>query len=90
MVSLLDVILQKPIEEALKEVAVEERVRRALIQKEGNLYTILDFIYTYERADWDKCSIIMIQNDVKFEAVSRAFLEATLWYHQLLSTLDQP
>lgn len=88
--SLLDVILQKPMEEALKEVAVEERVRRALIQKEGNLYTILDFIYTYERADWDKCSIIMIQNDVKFEAVSRAFLEATLWYHQLLSTLDQP
>jgi EAL and modified HD-GYP domain-containing signal transduction protein len=87
--SLLDVILQKPMSEAIKEVAVEDRVRRTLAQKEGNLYTVLDFIYTYERADWDRCSVIMIQNGVEFEAVSRAFLEATLWYYQLLAIIDK-
>lgn len=87
--SLIDVILQLPMEEALKEVALEERVKRTLIKKQGNLYPVLEFIYTYEKADWDQCSIMMIQNGVDFEAVNQAFVDATFWYHNLLDIIDR-
>jgi c-di-GMP-related signal transduction protein len=76
-------------EDALKEVALEERVKRTLIKKQGTLYTILDFIYAYEKADWDRCSIMMIQNGVELETVNQAFLDATFWYHSLLDIIDR-
>jgi EAL and modified HD-GYP domain-containing signal transduction protein len=87
--SLIDVILQMPMEDALKEVALEERVKRTLIKKQGNLYPVLEFIFAYEKADWDQCSIMMIQNGIDFEAVSQAFIDATFWYHSLLDIIDR-
>jgi EAL and modified HD-GYP domain-containing signal transduction protein len=87
--SLLDVVLEKPMAEAVKEVAVDDRVKKALVDKTGELYTVLDLIYTYERADWDKVSIIGIRNNVDMEMVIQAFLDALVWYNQLLASIDE-
>ena len=85
--SLIDIILQLPMEEALKEVALDEGVKRALINQTGEYFDVLDFMYTYERADWDQCAIIMIQNEIEFEAVNKAFVEAAFWYHSLIGII---
>ena len=87
--SLIDVILQLPMEEALKEVALDDKVNYALGKRQGSLYNVLEFIFTYERADWDQCSIMMIQHGVDFEAVNQAFIDATFWYHSLLNIIDR-
>ncbi|MDL2218412.1 HDOD domain-containing protein [Christensenellaceae bacterium OttesenSCG-928-M15] len=86
--SLLDVILEKPMEEAIKEVAVDERVKRTLVDKTGDLYEVLDLIYAYEKANWDMVSVNMIRNNVQTEAVTKAFIEALVWYKELLSGID--
>ena len=86
--SLLDLILNKPMEEAVKEIAIDNLVREAIVNRSGSLYRVLDFMYAYERADWNKVSIIMIQNDIKGELVSKAFVDALVWYHQLLDSID--
>lgn len=87
--SLLDVILQKPMAEAINEVAVDDRVRRTLVDKDGDLIPVMDLIYCYERADWDDANKIMIRNNVTVEAVSGAFVDALVWYDQLLTTIDE-
>jgi len=87
--SLLDVILKKPMEEAIKEVAVDNMVYAALVEKKGVLFKVLDFIYKYEHADWNNISIIMIQNNISGEDVNKAFVEALVWYHQLLISIDE-
>ncbi len=86
--SLLDVILEKPMPEAIAEVAVDERVRKALVDKDGDLYQVLELVYAYERADWDKTQIIMIKHSIDIEVVTTAFINALLWYNQLLSSID--
>ena len=86
--SLIDIILQMPMEDALREVALDEDVKRALIKRQGDIYNVLDFIFTYERADWDQCSIILIQNDVELDDVNAAFVEAATWYNDLLTIID--
>ena len=86
--SMLDVILQKPMEEAIQEVSIDNRVREALVNKSGELYKVLDLIYAYEHADWDKASIVMIQNNTDIETVSNAFIDALQWYNQLLQAID--
>ncbi len=86
--SLLDVILEKPMAEAIKEVAVDDRVRKALVEKSGDLYRVLDLIYAYERAEWDKAQIIMIKNDIEIDSVTKAFVDSLIWYNQLLMSID--
>ena len=87
--SLLDVILEKPMEEAEKEVAFEERVRQALVNKTGDFYKVLEFIYAYEHASWDDVAIIMVQNELDIEAVTTAFIDALAWYKALLDIIGE-
>jgi len=86
--SLLDIMLDKPMEDAIKEVAVSKHVKTALLQKEGPLAPVMELVYAYERADWDKVSILIIQNHSDLEHISQAYLDALAWYRNLLQSID--
>lgn len=86
--SLLDVILEKPMEEAIKEINVEKNVELALVKKSGPLYPVLDLIYGYERANWDWVSINMVRHNVEPEDISNAFINALIWYKELLEEIE--
>ena len=86
--SLLDVILERPMEEAAKEVALDEGVRAALVDKSGDFYYILEFIYAYEHANWDEIAIMMVKYDLELEDVTTAFVDALVWYKALLDAIE--
>ncbi len=86
--SLLDIILQKPMADAVSEVAVDERVRKVLVDKSGEFMPVMELIYTYERADWDDVSKQMIKAGIGVETVNKAFVDALVWYDGLLKTID--
>ena len=87
--SLLDVILQMPIHKAIDEVAAEKEIRDALVGNEGQIHEALSLIYAYERADWDKASLIMVRNGVDIADLSQAFLDSLYWYRQILDAIDE-
>lgn len=87
--SLLDVILQKPMDEAIQEVAVDKGVRETLVERKGKMYEVLDFIYAHERADWDGVSINIIRNNIDPAAARAAYIDALEWYRQLLEDIDE-
>jgi len=86
--SLLDVILERPMEEAVKEVALDDSVRAALVDKSGDLYHILEFINAYEHANWDAIAITMVKYDLELEEVTTAFIDALVWYKALLDAIE--
>ena len=85
--SLLDVILERPMEEAVKEVALDEAVRAALVDKSGDFYYILEFIHAYEHANWDAIAIMMVKYDLELEEITTAFVDALVWYKALLDAI---
>ena len=87
--SMLDIILEKPMEAAVKEVALDEEVRAALVDKKGEFYKVLDFMQAYEHANWDDVAIKMVQNNLKLEDVIDAFIEALVWYKTLLDAIGE-
>jgi len=87
--SLLDVILQMPLSEAIDEVAADSEIRDALIGNEGPLHDVLSLIFAYERADWYNSSIIMVRNSIDIDVLSQAFLDSLNWYRQLLDAIDE-
>jgi len=86
--SLLDVILQMPMESAINEVAADSDIRAALVNKEGRISEVLSLIYAYERADWHNAAIVMVRNSIDISVLTQAFLDSLYWYRQLLDAID--
>lgn len=82
--SVLDVILDKPMEEALKVVKVSGDISKALVEQKGALATILDFMVQYETANWPEVSRQMILVDLETDVVSDAYLDSLSWYRDLM------
>ncbi|MDL2253871.1 HDOD domain-containing protein [Ruminococcaceae bacterium OttesenSCG-928-I18] len=87
--SLLDIIVQKPMSEAISDLAVDDIVKDALVEKKGTLYKVMELIDAYEHADWDRASIIMIRNNTNINVVSAAFIDALVWYNKLLVAINR-
>lgn len=81
--SVLDVILEKPMEEALEMVKVSGEISEALIEDKGKLAPVLDFLLHYENADWQEVSRKMILENIDMNAVSVAYLDSLRWYREL-------
>jgi EAL and modified HD-GYP domain-containing signal transduction protein len=81
--SILDVVLGVDIAEALKIIPVSEKISWALIEKKGDYAKILDFIYTYETANWTEVSCLMIINNLDSEDIFNAYMDAVLWYSSI-------
>ena len=86
--SLLDIILEIPMEEAVKEVALDENVRAALVDKSGDFYHILEFIQSYEHANWDSIAIKMVTYNLDLDEVTAAYADSLVWYKTLLDAIE--
>lgn len=87
--SLLDVILQLPLERAIEEVAASGEIRDTLLEKSGPLSEVMRLIFAYESADWDEASLIMVRNGVDIEELAQACFDSLVWYRQLLDAIEE-
>lgn len=83
--SVLDLILNKSMEEALKMVKVSKEISDALIERKGILAPILEFVLEYEKADWQEVSRLMILRNIEMNQVYDAYIESLQWYCSLFS-----
>jgi len=86
--SLLDVILQMPLQDAFDEVAVDVEIREALLNRRGIVHEVMSLVFAYERADWHNASIIMVRNGIDVSHLTHSFLDSLNWYRQLLDAID--
>ena len=83
--SVLDLILSKPMEEALKMVQVSKEIREALVDNKGKFAPIMSFITQYECANWQEISRLMILQEIDMEQVNEAYLSSLTWYRDLFA-----
>jgi EAL and modified HD-GYP domain-containing signal transduction protein len=83
--SVLDAILDKPIDEALDMVQVSEDIREALVNRTGKYSMIFQFMLEYEAANWNVVSRLLILNDLETEDIYSAYVNAMVWYNDIIS-----
>lgn len=83
--SVIDVILNKPMEEALKLMKISKPVENALVKGEGEFAEVLNFVKHYETANWAEVSRIMVVKGIDMNACYDAYLDALKWYRDLFS-----
>lgn len=82
--SVLDVILEKSMEEALEMVKVAGDVKDALLHGTGKLSPVLDLMLQYENANWQEVSRQLIVAKLDVETISKAYQDALCWYRNLM------
>ena len=86
--SILDVILEKPMELAVESVHITDAVKDALVRREGEFAPVLNLLYSYEQADWREVSCIVIINGLQVESIYQAFEEALMWYKSIVEYIS--
>ncbi|MBQ6734536.1 MAG: HDOD domain-containing protein [Lachnospiraceae bacterium] len=81
--SAIDVMLDVPMEEALKKINLSKQINEALLHSAGPLYPLLQFMLLYENAEWTELSRIMVIEEIDMDTVYRAYLDALKWYREL-------
>ena len=84
--SVLDLILELPMAEALKKVNVSKEITDALVKHKGELAPVIDFIKSYESADWQEVSRQMILLDIDMDDLYDAYIRSLCWYRDLFAS----
>ncbi|MBP5311074.1 MAG: HDOD domain-containing protein, partial [Lachnospiraceae bacterium] len=87
--SVVDIILNKPMEEALALLKVSKNISRALVSHDGPFVDVLEFIQVYEAGDWQEVSRILLINDMSMDAVYEAYLGSLEWYRDLFHSIEE-
>ncbi|MDR2131889.1 MAG: HDOD domain-containing protein [Clostridiales Family XIII bacterium] len=83
--SVLDAMLEMPMEDALNLVLVSDDIREALVSHTGKFGEVHKFIIDYESANWSAVSRTLILHDLTTEVVCDAYVEALCWYRDMLA-----
>ncbi len=83
--SVLDNILEMPMEEALEQVMVSDTVYAALVEGKGIYAPVIQFIRDYENASWSDISRQLIVHGIEEDALAEVYLNALLWYRDLVT-----
>ena len=81
--SIIDIILDKPMKEALEMLHVSKNVQDALVDGTGPFAPIIEFIQGYEVANWALIDRVMLMNHLEADSVYVAYIDSLKWFKTL-------
>lgn len=77
--SLIDAMLDNPMDHLVKRLPVGDQVRQALVERGGPLAPYLHFVESLERARWEEVEALLRRFGLNEEATGDMYLEAIGW-----------
>ena len=81
--SVLDIILNKPMSEALQMVNVSKEISDALLKQQGEFYRVLYLVKEYEAANFNEIDRLEVVEKVNSDKIYDAYKESLKWYRDL-------
>lgn len=72
LLSVLDALLDQPMEELLAALPLADELRAALLHHQGELGAVLDAVLAYERGDWERLAVLGLRPSL----LTSAYLDA--------------
>ena len=79
LLSLLDVLLEVPMEKILERIELSDDIRGALVARGGPLAHPLRLVEEYERANWSAAQELAAQANVASDALPEMYVNALCW-----------
>ena len=87
--SSIDAMLNRPLDELLKNLPIDERVTAALLGQSGPFRNVLDLILCYEEGDWDSLACCAQRLRLDEQALPAQFKQAITWANKTLGLLEE-
>lgn len=87
MLSMMDVIMDRPLEKILGEIAVEDEVRAALLGQPSRVRQVYELCVNYEQGRWDELARLSRELGIKEDVSPKAFLDAVGWADQSFAAI---
>ena len=88
--SLLDILLERPLDEILPQLPVSDQVCQALLHNKGELGFLMGVIHDHEQTNWPQLQQRLAFMGVSQETSARCYEEAVRWSHCLSSYYRAP
>lgn len=82
MFSLIDAILDRPLDEALKDLPIADDIKAAIAGQESRLSPVYHFALAYERGDWEAAAAQSAQLIASESDLTKFYLDALEWASQ--------
>lgn len=79
LLSVMDAILDQPLDSILAELPVRAEIKQALQARTGLYWQLLELAVAHERADWEKVSLLSSNARMREERVSALYVCAVDW-----------
>jgi c-di-GMP-related signal transduction protein len=79
MFSMLDAILQQPMEQILSTMPLSDDVRHALSGGQNELKAVLDAVMAYERGQWEEAAALAVKARFTDRDISECYPDAIAW-----------
>ena len=83
MFSLIDVLLNQPMAEVLKEITLADELNAALLGEDNDLRRLLDLVISYEQGDWSSVAACCDHEHIPLAEISPIYDEVLEWYNKL-------
>ncbi len=90
LLSVMDAILDQPMEEILRELSVRQEIRDALVSHRGKYWDVLNVAIAVENADWEKINALEATLGVPEERLSPLYFSAVDWAGELRRGIHAP
>lgn len=84
MLSLLDAILDQPMNEILSSLNLTESIRRSLLDRESSNGVLIDLIQSLEEADWRWMAALAFQMGLDEQLIFSSYETAVIWTTAIL------
>ena len=89
MFSMIDAMLDLPMEEAIAKVPLDPEIKTALLGGEGRFRTVHEMLVAYEQGRWDEFSRLSAELGIDERAIPPLALDALAWAKQCVETVHQ-
>lgn len=84
MLSMIDVLLDRPMYEILNELLISSEIKEALLGEKVNIYSkILNLVISYEKGQWSKVFSIAREIKVDEKYLPKAYIDAIQWAKEI-------
>jgi EAL and modified HD-GYP domain-containing signal transduction protein len=83
MLSTLEALIGRPMEEALAQIPVSQEIRDTLLGRSTTLSPTWNLVLAYERADWDQVKELVRLSDVSAGRLPGLYRDAVQWVDRI-------
>lgn len=89
MMSLMDAILDEPIQSVMEKLPLAAEIKVALVERSGVLATYISLIECYENADWEQATQLINTLKLPANKIPDAYHHAVQWANEQMKALGE-